>query len=175
MSYVVVKTIKGHPYRYRVHSERHGDKVTQVFEAYLGPGGIGGGVAKEVQSNLAHTELTTTSNKSGDIGKIIAKIRKADDPQKKTELWQSLDLPRKDLEEIARKMVLSLPAGYYKLHDRKYGTNIVDKMYDIYGWMPSMLVSESMMLGLQALYPKKVYASFTLGLDAIEIKDEARS
>jgi hypothetical protein len=68
-------------------------------------------------------------------------------------------------------MVLSLPKGHYKLHDRQYGTNLIDKMWEMYGWMPSMLVSESMMLGLQALYPEKVYASFTLGLDAIEIKD----
>jgi hypothetical protein len=36
--------------------------------------------------------------------------------------------------------------------------------------MPSMFVDEKMMLGLQNLYPKKVYASFTLGLDAVEIK-----
>ena len=46
----------------------------------------------------------------------------------------------------------------------------MDTIYDLYGWMPSMFVSESMLLGLQALYPDKVYASFTLGLDAIEIK-----
>ena len=106
---------------------------------------------------------------------IIAKIRKASDPRKKTELWQSLDLLRDDYEKIVRGMVLSLPAGYYKLHDRKYGTNIVDTMYDTYGVMPSMFVNESMMLGLQALYPEKVYASFTLGLDAIEIKKSRKA
>ncbi len=101
---------------------------------------------------------------------IIAKIRRASDPRKKTEIWQSLDLSRDELETIVRGMVLSLPAGYYKLRSREYGTNIVDTMYDVYGWMPSMFVNEPMLLGLQALYPEKVYASFTLGLDAIEIK-----
>lgn len=110
--------------------------------------------------------MITTRRTSG----IIAKIRKASDPHKKTDIWQSLDISREEKEKIVRDMVLLLPAGYYKLHDRKYGTNIVDTMWEHYGWMPSMFVSESMMLGLQALYPKKVYASFTLGLDAIEIR-----
>jgi len=36
MSYTVIKKIKGHLYRYRVHSERHGKRVRQVFEEYLG-------------------------------------------------------------------------------------------------------------------------------------------
>ena len=101
--------------------------------------------------------------------KLLTKIRKAD-TTRKTEIWQSLDLSNDERDQLIRDMVLSLPAGYYKLHDRKYGTNIVDTMWEIYGWMPSMLVSEATLLGLQALYPNRVYASFTLGLDAIEIK-----
>jgi hypothetical protein len=109
------------------------------------------------------------------VMRITTKIRNAKDSQKKTEIWQSLDLPRDELEQIVRDMVLSLPAGHYKLHSREYGTNIVDTMYDIYGWMPSMFVNEPMMLGLQALYPQRVYASFTLGLDAIEIKPESNT
>jgi hypothetical protein len=101
--------------------------------------------------------------------KLLTKIRKAD-TTRKTEIWQSLDLSNNERDQLIRDMVLSLPRGSYKLHDRQYGTNLIDKMYEIYGWMPSMLVSESTMLGLQALYPNRVYASFTLGLDAIEIK-----
>jgi len=100
--------------------------------------------------------------------KLITKIRKAD-TTKKTEIWLGLDMMRFEAEALVAEMVLSLP-GHYKLHDRQYGTNLVDKMYEVYGWMPSMLVSESMLLGLQALNPKKVYATFTLGLDAVEIK-----
>lgn len=101
--------------------------------------------------------------------KLLTKIKKAD-TIKKADIWQSLDLSIEDRDQLIREMVLSLPRGYYKLHDRRYGTNIVDTMYEIYGWMPSMLVSESTLLGLQALYPHKIYATFTLGLDAIEIK-----
>lgn len=100
--------------------------------------------------------------------KLITKIKKADF-QKKTDLWQDADMTRNEAEQLVREMILSVP-GHYKIHDRKYGTNLVDKIYDTYGWMPSMFVSERMLLGMQVLYPKKVYASFTLGLDAIEIK-----
>lgn len=100
--------------------------------------------------------------------KLIAKIKKADFA-KKTKLWQDADLRNWEAEEIVQEMVLSLP-GSYKIHDRKYGTNLVDKVYEVYGWMPSMFVSENMILGLQVRYPKRVYASFTLGLDAVEIK-----
>lgn len=107
--------------------------------------------------------------------KIITKIRKAKDHQKKTDIWHSSNLSREESEQLVREMVLSLPSGYYKLHDRQYGTNIVDAIYDEYGWMPSMFVNEPMMLGLQALYPEKVYASFTHGLDAIEIKPESNA
>jgi hypothetical protein len=101
--------------------------------------------------------------------KLLAKIRKAT-ATKKTEIWQSLDLSSVERDQLIRDMVMSLPKGHYKLHDRQYGTNLIDTMWEIYGWMPSMLVSESTLLGLQAVYPEKIYASFTLGLDAIEIK-----
>ncbi len=36
MSYYTIKHIKGNPYLYEVHSERNGDQVRQVFDAYLG-------------------------------------------------------------------------------------------------------------------------------------------
>jgi hypothetical protein len=101
--------------------------------------------------------------------KLLTKIKKANTTQK-TEIWQSLELSNEERNQIINDMVLSLPKGSYKLHDRQYGTNLIDKMWEIYGWMPSMLVHESTLLGLQVLYPNKIYASFTLGLDAIEIK-----
>jgi hypothetical protein len=100
--------------------------------------------------------------------KLITKIRKAD-VTKRTKIWQDADLTSWEAEELVKEMVLSLP-GHYKLHDRQYGTNLVDKVFEIYGWMPSMFVDEKMLLGLQALHPEKVYASFTLGLDTVEIK-----
>ena len=70
-------------------------------------------------------------------------------------------------------MILSLP-GYYSIHRRGLGENLVDTVYDVYGWMPSMFVSEEMLLGMQALDEKRVYASFTLGLDAVQIKEKGR-
>jgi hypothetical protein len=99
--------------------------------------------------------------------KLITKIRKAD-ITKKTKIWQEADLTSWAAEDLVKEMILSLP-GQYKLHDREYGTNLVDKVFEVYGWMPSMFVDEKMLLGLQAVRPEKVYASFTLGLDAIEI------
>jgi len=123
------------------------------------------GQKKEISRKV---KLMTTE---GNHKKLLARIKRAKDIRKKSNIWQDADLSRPEAEQVVREMILSLPAGHYKIHDRKYGTNIVDTMYDIYGWMPSMFVSESMMLGLQALYPEKVYASFTLGLDAIEIKE----
>jgi 5-methylcytosine-specific restriction endonuclease McrA len=36
MSYLVTKIIKGIPYQYQVRSERHGNKVVQIFEKYIG-------------------------------------------------------------------------------------------------------------------------------------------
>ena len=101
--------------------------------------------------------------------KLITKIKKAERAEK-TEIFLSLELSNDEQCQLIRDMVLSLPKGYYKLHDRQYGENLIDKIWEIYGWMPSMLISESTLLGLQALYPNKIYASFTLGLDAIEIK-----
>ena len=103
------------------------------------------------------------------IKKLLNKLKKANDSSKKTDIWYDADLKLDEMNEIVKKMILSLP-GYYKLHSREYGTNIVDALYEIYGLFPSRLVTESMILGLQARYPDKVYASFTLGLDVITIK-----
>lgn len=100
--------------------------------------------------------------------KMITKLRKAD-VTKKTDIWQGVDMLQYEREDIVKEMILSIP-GHYKLLDRQYGTNLVDAISEMYGWMPSMLISQSMLLGMQATHPKKVYASFTLGLDAIEIK-----
>jgi hypothetical protein len=102
--------------------------------------------------------------------KLINKIKKATDTTKKTAIWQKANLSKDEADQLVKEMVLSVPKGCYKLHGREYGTNLVDIIYDMYGWMPSMFVDERMVLGLQELYPDKVYASFTLGLDAIEIK-----
>lgn len=103
--------------------------------------------------------------------KLITKIKKADDTTKKTKIWQDADLTRDQYEQVVREMILSLPKGYYKLHDREYGTNLVDAVYNAFGWMPSMYVDQRMMLGLQALHEDKVYASFTHGLDVVELKN----
>ena len=101
--------------------------------------------------------------------KLITKIKKANSQTEKTDIFQNADLSRQETIELVRDMIFSTPKGYYKLHGREYGTNLVDIIYEMYGWMPSMFVDKPMMLGLQVLYPKKVYASFTHGLDAIEI------
>jgi hypothetical protein len=98
--------------------------------------------------------------------KLINKIKRADHT-KKTELFLAEGVDR---NELVREMVLALPKGYYCLRNRELGDNLIDTMFQIYGWMPSLMVSEATLLGLQATHPKKVYASFTLGLDTVEIK-----
>lgn len=101
--------------------------------------------------------------------KLITKIRKAKDQEKKTEIFQEADLSVCDIEDLVKDMILSLP-GDYKLHSREFGANLVDTVYDAYGLTPSRFITESMLLGLQVSHPKQVYASFTLGLDAITIR-----
>ena len=101
--------------------------------------------------------------------KLITKLKKAP-AEKKTKIWQDADMARWEAEELVKEMILALPPGHYKLRDREYGANLVDKIWEEYGWMPSMFVSERILLGLQTLYPKKVAVSFTLGLDAVEVK-----
>jgi len=101
---------------------------------------------------------------------LINKIGKAEDSGKKTKIFEKANLTKEEAQHLVRNMVLTVPKGHYKLHGREYGTNLVDTIYNMYGWMPSMHVSESMLLGLQATHPEKVYASFTHGLDAIQIK-----
>jgi hypothetical protein len=100
---------------------------------------------------------------------LIHKIKRAS-WTRKTEVWNDADLSLPDARDLVAEMVLSLPAGCYRLHGRDYGTNLIDAIYGTYGWMPSMLVDEPMLLGLQVLYPDKIYASFTLGLDVVEVK-----
>ena len=101
--------------------------------------------------------------------KLITKIRKADFPEK-TNLWLSADLGQEEATQLLHEMILSLPKGGYKLHDREYGTNLIDAIWGMYGMIPSLRIDEATMLGMQVLYPARVYASFTLGLDAIKIK-----
>ena len=100
--------------------------------------------------------------------KLINKIKKADRVKKST-LWHDADMTLENSTQLVRDMVLSLP-GCYKLNSREYGDNLVDKVYEVYGWVPSMWVDERLIMGMTVLYPKKVYASFTLGLDVVEIK-----
>lgn len=99
---------------------------------------------------------------------LINKLKKADFTRK-TELWHDANMTCCEANELVKEMVLSLPKGTYRLHGRNYGTNLVDAIYEAYGWMPSMLVDEPMILGLQVLHRKKIYASFTLGLDVVVI------
>ena len=101
--------------------------------------------------------------------KFITKLRKTKDYHKKTDLWIDMDLYGEERLSIIRDMVLSMPKGSYHLNNREYGDNLVDEVYKVYGWMPSMLIDESLIMGMTILYPKKIYASFTHNLDIITI------
>ena len=171
MSFIRTKEIppgSGNFYQYRQTSKRVDGKVTTVFLGYVGKGPDG---AQEMATDTSPATvkqplgITDKANK-----KLLTKLSRTQDVTKKAHIWTDANLDREQLDLLVKDMVLSLPAGYYKLHGREYGTNLVDTIYEKYGWMPSMLVSESTLLGLQALHPEKVYASFTHGLDAIEIK-----
>jgi len=101
--------------------------------------------------------------------RLMHKIKRAS-WTRKTEIWHDAALSLPDARDLVAEMVLSLPAGCYRLHGRDYGTNLIDAIYDTYGWIPSLHVDEKMLRGLQVLHPDKIYASFTLGLDVIEVK-----
>ncbi|MFA5379971.1 MAG: hypothetical protein WC455_29695 [Dehalococcoidia bacterium] len=102
--------------------------------------------------------------------RLLGTIKRADN-HRKTELWINANLYGSAAREVVAEMVLSLPAGHYRLHGgRDIGCNLIDAVYETYGWMPSLHIDEAMMLGLQVVHPDRVYASFTLGLDVVEIK-----
>ena len=181
MSFIRTKEIpvgSGNYYEYEVENIRIGSKVKQKHIRYIGKLGTTqlnissshspklGTTQNQINTSL---ELVTTQ-KNDSRKKLITKIKKAKDASEKTKIWEDADLLRDESEKLVSDMILSLPKGHYKLHDRTYGTNIQDKIYELYGLMPSVFVNERIMLGLQVLYPEKVYASFTLGLDAIQIK-----
>lgn len=100
--------------------------------------------------------------------KLITKIKKAT-REKKTNLWIDANLFGDERSQMLRDMVLSMPKGCYHLHQRERGDNLVDEIFEKYGWMPSLLIDEPLILGMTILYPKKIYATFTLGLDVVEI------
>lgn len=80
-----------------------------------------------------------------------------------------MNMTRDQAEEIVIEMILSLP-GYYRVDGRDTCANLVDTICETYGWMPSMLVSKPLLRGMAVKYPKRVYVTFTLGLDAVEVK-----
>jgi hypothetical protein len=100
--------------------------------------------------------------------RLITRLRKAGSLTKKTQIWLDADLSRAEELELVKEMILSLPKGSYRLYD---GTNnLIDTIWEMYGLMPSMLISQSMLLGMQSVNEKKIYVSFTHGLDIIQIK-----
>ena len=101
--------------------------------------------------------------------KLITKIKKAKSPQKKQDLWLDADMSQEEAKALVKDMVLTCK-GCYHLYNREYGENIVDKVFEIYGWMPSMFIDEALIMGLTITHPRKVHASFTHNLDIIEIK-----
>jgi hypothetical protein len=102
--------------------------------------------------------------------RLITKLRKADNPTKKTQIWLDADLSRLEAEELVKEMILTVPKGTYHLYERRYGANLIDTIWEMYGWMPSMLISQSMLLGMQTIDEKKIYVSFTHGLEIVQIK-----
>lgn len=101
--------------------------------------------------------------------KLLTKLRKADTLETKTQIWLDANLSREEQEALVREMILTMPKGTYRLHERS-GINLVDIIWEMYGWMPSMLISQAMLLGMQSVNEKKIYVSFTHGLDIIQIK-----
>ena len=102
--------------------------------------------------------------------KLITKLRKADTFEKKTQIWLDANLSHEEQEALVKEMILTVPKGTYRLYERKYGINLIDTIWEMYGWMPSMLISQSMLLGMQVVNEKKIYVSFTHDLDIIQIK-----
>jgi hypothetical protein len=106
------------------------------------------------------------------LKQLIAKIKEEKDQNKKADLWYDADLNTSEGNQAVREMVMSLPAGQYKLHSREYGTNLVDLMYELYGKMPSNMVDEPLLLGLTTTNPEKVNATFTHDMDSVTINSD---
>lgn len=115
------------------------------------------------------TDTETEERIPKQIKAWLNKIKKAKDRDKKTSIYYEFLNDGGDGNKLLQEMVLSLPAGSYKLHSREYGTNIMDEIFNIYGTMPSYLIKEPLLLGLTAVKPEKIHATFTHDMDKIEI------
>lgn len=103
---------------------------------------------------------------------ILNKLKKAEhsgSKKTKTDIWYDANLSLKNEKKLLMRMILSVP-GDYKLHSREYGNNLIDKIYDLYGRIPSLLINEELLLGMAQIYPQRVFVSFTHDMDKITIK-----
>ncbi len=107
------------------------------------------------------------------IKEWLNKFRKAKTLDQKEALWYQFSDAGGDDNKLLQEMILSLPAGSYKLHGHEYGTNITDKVFELYGKYPSFSLREPLFLGLAAIKPNKVHATFTHDMDKIEIFEAA--
>ena len=99
--------------------------------------------------------------------RLITKLRRANTFEK-NQIWLNANLNREEQLELVKEMILTVPKGTYHLYDSP--NNLVDTVWEIYGWMPSMLISQPMLLGMMTVNEKRIYVSFTHGLDIIQIK-----
>jgi len=134
-----------------------------------------------VLSNPCHDEqgrFCNTTSQSGEstVSKsekeLMSKLKRAKDHGKKDKIFYDANLSKEDSDRLVMAMITTVPKGQYKLHSREYGVNIRDVIYDMYGNMPSNILSESVLLGASIRYPKKVRATFTHDMDKLTVLSE---
>jgi|GEM_PF-5574203 len=137
--------------------------------------GIAAKTLPELKKKMAkHGRIEEAAAEPKTIKGWLSVIQKAPHNKKDHRFYDFLDSGG-DEKKLLQGMVLSLPAGGYKLHSHKYGTNITDVIHKIYGTMASNLMAEPLLLGLSITNPLKVQASFTHDMDKITIFESALS
>lgn len=111
--------------------------------------------------------VISTDNGPETISKMLAKIRRAS-ASKKDAIY--LSCYGKDRQMLLEEAILRLPKKTYTLDiESKAAQPITKVIQEMYGVMASVDVTEKLIRGLSVIYPSKIQANLTLGLQEIHI------
>jgi len=103
------------------------------------------------------------------LGRVLGRIARTRLPCQKDKLF--LSVSREDRPSLVGHAILLLPSGIYSLDMEGRAAPPVRGMIEQkYGVFAGLEVTKNMLCGLSVLYPKKIRATFTLGLQEIEIR-----
>ena len=103
------------------------------------------------------------------ITDLRVKIRRAKTNQRKNDLFMSAN--RDDRFTLLQQMILSMPKGTYLVsREGRAAPSLQRAVIEKYGVYAGLEVDKKVIRALAIKYPKRVIASFTLGLDQVIIK-----